>query len=196
LGEAAGVMPAEDVAAGLRPALKAMGITAGRFAVFLPAVLKPAASWMRALLWAVWQDAPVPDLPAAGLVSAAPVPGWDAGVALRMGWLMAGPVMLRLDIAERLAAEMGFLVRKHPVMLPVGLASKLSVKPEQFSPALNALGFRVIPAPARAEDAFGPPAPPMLARRRALARPVRAEIAPPRPDNPFAALAALKRAAV
>jgi hypothetical protein len=36
----------------------------------------------------------------------------------------------------------------------------------------------------------------MLARRRAPARLAPAEIAPPRPDNPFAALAALKRAAV
>jgi ATP-dependent RNA helicase SUPV3L1/SUV3 len=71
----------------------------------------------------------------------------------------------------------------------------MSLKPEHLPAALNALGFRIIPAMALRAEAYGPPAPPMLARRKILA-PAPAAVAPVlvRPDNPFAALAGLKRA--
>ncbi len=196
LGEQLGVLPAEAVAPDLLPHLKKSGITVGHLAIFFPAVLKPAAAAMRALLWAVWTGRDLPPLPAPGLVSSAAIPGWEAAFALRMGWVMAGPVMIRLDVAEKLSRELNYLIRRHPVALPAAIGSRMSLKPEHLSPALNALGFRIIPAAALPADAFGPPAPPMLARRKGRpARPVSAVSAPPLPDNPFAALAVLKRAA-
>jgi ATP-dependent RNA helicase SUPV3L1/SUV3 len=62
---------------------------------------------------------------------------------------------------------------------------------------LNRLGFRIIPAATLAETSYGPPAPPMLARRKgvktaAKPAPLPAEV---KPDNPFAALAALRKPA-
>jgi len=197
MGEAIGVLPPEDMAPELRTALKKLGVVAGGLAVFMPALLKPAAAAMRALLWAVWTNREAPKLPAPGLVSCPAMPGWDVEHALRMGWVMAGPVMIRLDIAEKLSRELNYLIRKHPVMLPPAIGSRMSLKPEHLTPALNALGFRIIPAAALAPEAFGPPAPPMLARRKALRAkpPVPPAPAAPLPDNPFAALAVLKRAA-
>ena len=198
LGEAAGVLPGEVVAPALRPVLKQAAVDAGQFALFMPALLKPKAANMRAMLWALWHNADTPELPAAGLVSATPPRGWEEkNLALQMGWVIAGPVMIRLDIAEKLARELNYLIRKHPVALPGGLGSRLSLKPEQLPAALNTLGFRIIPAAALAADRYGPPAPPMLVRRKgnATRQPVRAEIPPPLPGNPFAALAGLKRAA-
>jgi len=110
--------------------------------------------------------------------------------------VLAGPVMIRLDIAEKLSRELNYLIRRHPVALPPGTASRMSLKPEHLTPALNALGLRIIPATALRPDAFGPPSPPMLARRKGAApKPVTPAPAPPLPDNPFAALAVLKRAA-
>jgi ATP-dependent RNA helicase SUPV3L1/SUV3 len=104
--------------------------------------------------------------------------------------------MIRLDIAEKLSRELNYLIRRHPVVLPPGIGSRMSLKPEHLSPALNALGFRIIPAAALSPDAFGPPAPPMLARRKgAVTKPVAPVPAAPQPDNPFAALAVLRRAA-
>jgi ATP-dependent RNA helicase SUPV3L1/SUV3 len=163
----------------------------------MPALLKPAAAAMRALLWAVWSGHDVAALPAPGLVSCPAIAGWNAEQALAMGWVLAGPVMIRLDVAEKLGRELNYLIRKHPVMLPPAIGSRMSLKPEHLTPALNALGFRIIPAAALAPDAFGPPAPPMLARRKALRAKPRVPPAPaaPLPDNPFAALAVLKRAA-
>jgi ATP-dependent RNA helicase SUPV3L1/SUV3 len=196
LGEQLGVVPVEAVVPDLLPLLKKSGITAGRLAVFFPHLLKPAAAGMRALLWAVWTGRDIPHLPAPGLVSSPAIPGWDTAFALTMGWVMAGPVMIRLDVAEKRSRELNYLIRRHPVALPAAIGSRMSLKPEHLSPALNALGFRIIPAAALPADAFGPPAPPMLARRKGQpSRPSTAMPAPPLPDNPFAALAVLKRAA-
>ena len=198
LGEASGVMPAEPVTQELRAVLKKAGIVVGRFAFFVPAALKPGAAKLRALLWGAWHDRSPPPLPAAGLVSA-PMPGnWGADFALSMGWLPAGPVMVRLDVAERLVGEMHYMVRKHPVLLPPNLGSRMGLKPEQLSPVLNVLGFRIIPAATLGTKYFGPPAPQMLGRRKMEQR---APAPPPPPpievseDNPFAALAALRRTA-
>jgi ATP-dependent RNA helicase SUPV3L1/SUV3 len=196
LGEHLGVLPAEAVPPDLLPHLKKSGIIAGRLAIFFPHLLKPAAAAMRALLWAVWTGRDISPLPAPGLVSSLAVSGWDAAFALRMGWVMAGPVMIRLDVAEKLSRELNYLIRRHPVALPAAIGSRMSLKPEHLSPALNALGFRIIPAAALPADAFGPPAPPMLARRKGQpARAADSLPAQPLPDNPFAALAVLKRAA-
>jgi ATP-dependent RNA helicase SUPV3L1/SUV3 len=174
--------------------LKSLGIRAGRFALFLPALLKPRAAAMRAWLWALRRRIPVPTLPRAGLVSVAADPAWPAGFAAAMGWVEAGPVLLRLDVAERVAAELAWTTRRRPRAMPTGLASRFSVAPALLPVVLRRLGFRVIPTPRLDDDQFGPPAPPMLAplrRRRAAEAP---DDAPPAPTaGPFAVLAALRR---
>jgi ATP-dependent RNA helicase SUPV3L1/SUV3 len=196
LSETLGLLPGEMVESALRPMLKQAGIEAGRFAVYMPALLKPAPAAMRALLWAIWQGVETPGLPVAGLVSAQVPDGWNFDSALAFGWLAAGPVMIRLDIAEKLGRELHYLIRKHPVPVPPALGSRMSLKPEHLPAVLNALGLRIIPAATLAPGKFGPPAPPMLARRKMPAvKAVPVEVLPPRPDNPFAALAALKRIA-
>jgi len=198
LGESSGVMPAEPVSPELRPLLKKAGIEAGRFAFFMPAVLKPGAARLRALLWGVQHDRNPPELPQPGLVSA-PMPGnWGEDFALSMGWLPAGPVMVRLDIAEKLVREMHYLVRKHPILVPPNLGSRMGLKPDQLSAVLNVLGFRIIPSGTLSHKYYGPPAPPMLARRKMEPRVQAPPPPPPAPvseDNPFAALAALRRTA-
>jgi ATP-dependent RNA helicase SUPV3L1/SUV3 len=199
LGEGLGILPGEEVPHQLRPLCKAAGITAGRLALFMPALLKPKSASLRALLWALWFGQETPTLPDPGRVSAEPPSAWPEGLALMLGWLVAGPIMLRLDVAERVGAELHYLIRKHPVLLPDNLCSRLSLKPDQLSTALNALGLRVIPAATLGAKYYGPPAPPMLARRKGppQAKPARAPEpapSPPPADSPFAALAALRRA--
>jgi ATP-dependent RNA helicase SUPV3L1/SUV3 len=198
LGEALGILPGEELPAELRMAAKQAGIMAGRFALFIPALLKPRPAFLRALLWSVWRGVTIPELPAPGLVSVDRPAAWPDGIELMMGWVPAGPVLVRLDIAERVGRELHYLIRRHPALVPDNLTSRLSCKPDQLSPVLNALGLRIIPAAALDAKKFGPPSPPMLARRKAAAprtvRPVQPDVSPPAPDNPFAALAALKRA--
>ena len=166
---------------------------AGRFGLFLPALLKPRAAAMRARLWGVQHGVAVPELPPPDVVSVPLQPDWPAGFADAMGWLEAGPVLLRLDIAERVAAELAWATRRGATAMPAGLASRFSLKADLLPVVLRRLGFRVVPAEVLAADAYGPPAPAMLLplRRR---RPVASRQPPPvHAHGPFAALAALKR---
>jgi ATP-dependent RNA helicase SUPV3L1/SUV3 len=148
---------------------------------------------MRARLWALHHGVAVPELPAPGLVAVPPQADWPAGFAVIAGWQEAGPVLLRLDVAERIAGELGWATRHGPTVLPAGLAGRFAVKAELVPAVLRGLGFRVLPGGSLGPGGFGPPAPTMLAplkRRRVVpAEPPEA----PHHAGPFAALAALKR---
>ncbi|MBS0559405.1 MAG: DNA helicase [Proteobacteria bacterium] len=199
LTEALGVVPGateETVGPELRGKLKPIGVRAGRYALFMPALLKPRAMAMRARLLAVWEGVPMPALPDAGLVSIPPAPGgWPAGMADALGWLDAGPARLRIDVAERVAAELGWATRRGASALPAGLAGRFALRTDMLPAVLRKLGFRLVPASVLAADQFGPPAPAMLLpprRRRATLAVAEAEPAVVA-SGPFAALAALRR---
>ena len=169
LGEGLGVAPGETGDAmerALRGRLKALGVRAGRFALFMPALLKPRAAELRAMLWALRHGVEPPRLPAPGLVSVTAPEEWPPGFAAAMGWVAAGPVLVRLDIAERVAAELSWASRARPTAVPSDLASRLSVRAEMLPAVLRGLGFRVLPAVALRPEAYGPPTPPMLTPAR------------------------------
>ncbi len=207
----------------LRLRLKALGVRAGRHALFLPALLKPRPTALRAVLLAVRAGIAMPELPHAGAVSmprAMPGEADDAAASFvaRLGWVAAGPIWLRLDIAERITAELAWMTRRHPVALPSDLASRLSVRAELLPAVLRGLELRVRAAAPLAENQFGPPAPPMIsmphrrtpaaagARSHGVERPERQQPVVPRQasavtsapaasapaEGPFAALASLR----
>jgi ATP-dependent RNA helicase SUPV3L1/SUV3 len=193
LGVASGATEA-DIPPVPRGKLKALGARAGRFALFMPALLKPRAAALRALLWSLRHNdnLPMPALPAPGLISMAPPAGWPSGFAAAIGWVEAGPMLIRLDVAERVVAELAWASRFRPIAVPADLASRLSIRAEILPAVLRGLGLRLLPAATLDASMFGPPAPPrlMLARRH------RAEPPPPQPAaraGPFAALAVLRR---
>ena len=197
LMESFGLIPGVDeetLSPEIRPRLKALGVRSGRFALFMPALMKPRPAAMRARLWALHRGIPLPALPAAGLVSLpAHQPDWTAAFAAMAGWVEAGPIRLRLDIAEKIAGELGYRCRHGAAALPSGLASRFAIKPEALPAVLRPLGFRVLPAVGLGVDQQGPPAPLMLMplRRR---RPGSEEPAAARPASGlFAALAVLRR---
>jgi len=177
-----------------RAALRGLGVRAGRLALFIPALLKPRAAVMRAQLLALQQGVPVPGLPAAGLVSFSSPGDWPPGFALSLGWVEAGPMLLRLDVAEQVAGELGWATREGARAVPPGLASRLSIKPDLLPVALRALGFRVVPGVGMGPGEYGPPAPAMLVPLRRRRMPAATAAAPARGGHgPFAALAVLKR---
>ena len=183
-----------EVPPALRLRLKPLGVRAGRFALFMPAALKPRAIAMRAALWAVRHGVDTPALPPPGQISPTPPPAWPPGFAPAIAWVEAGPVLLRLDIAERIAAELAFATRRRGTAVPAGLAPRLGIAAAALPAALRALGVRLAPVEALAAGQFGPPAPAMmLPQRRPRAVPAQLPPAPPRPGNPFAALVALRR---
>ncbi len=173
-----------------RARLKAIGVRAGRFALYVPDLLKPRAAALRAQLWAVHARVPTPELPNAGLISVPPPEAAQSAFLLALGWVPAGPILLRLDIAERTAAELAYSTRGKPAPVPLELGQRLGLRAEALPAVLRGLGLRILPAPSLAPAVYGPPPPPMIAQPKR-----RTSEAPPpmiaRPDSPFAALAAL-----
>ncbi|HEY0184772.1 MAG TPA: helicase-related protein [Rhodopila sp.] len=197
LTEALGLIPDADpeiLSPELRPRLRALGVRSGRFALFMPALMKSRPATMRVQLWSLYNGVPTPSLPAPALVSLpAHQPGWPPGFAVMAGWVEAGPILLRLDIAEKAAGELSYRCRRGPAALPFGLASRFAIKPDMLPAVLRQLGFRVLPAAGLEPGQHGPPSPPMLMplrRRRPLIAPARPVA---RAGGPFAALAVLRR---
>ena len=185
-------VPEPGLSAEQRAALRRLGVRAGRHGVFMPALLKAPQAARRAALWAIARGVPTPALPPPALISL-PVPAeWPPGFAAVAGWFAAGPVLLRLDVAERVTGELLRAGGGRPVPIPPGLAARLGAKAPMLPAALRALGFRLLPAAPLPGDMFGPPMPVMLLplRRRP---PGSVRSAAARHDGPFAALAALRR---
>ncbi len=197
LRENIGLIPGateDDIAPAERARLKALGVRAGRFALFIPALLKPRAAALRARLWAIQHDLKLPSLPPPGRINLSPPADWRPDFIAALGWLAAGPVLLRLDIAEQIAAELAHLTRRGATMLPPYLPGRLGIAPALLASVLHALGFRLIPAPAPAADLYGPPPPALIvARQRRRAPPVAPTAPRPIPaEGAFAALAVLR----
>lgn len=196
LGEGLGIVPAEQIPGGRlsardRARLAGHGVVAGQSAVWLARMLKPRAMALRAQLLALARGIETPPLPPPGTIALpAPAP-WPEDFSRALGWLPAGPAVLRLDIAEAVIADLARATRSGPCPLPPGLAARLGVKAAMLPAVVRALGFRVIPAAGPPADCAGPPKPPFIAARKPR---------PPRPSaprrapaaGPFAALAALR----
>ncbi|MBI1187232.1 MAG: phosphonate-binding protein [Alphaproteobacteria bacterium] len=151
-----------------RAALSAIGVYVGRRSIYVPRMIRPRPARLWSVLWAAAHETPA-FLPRAGAVSA-PIgvaPPWRSLAAA--GYRAAGPVVLRLDIVERLAAA---LASAEPPD-EAAIASLIARPAAELASVLPALGFR------RSGDRWTAPAP----RRKPPAPP---------PANAFAALAALR----
>jgi len=91
---------------------------------------------------------------------------WPPGFAPMMGWVPAGPVLLRLDVAERVAAELGYLTRRAAAPLPPEILGRFGIKGDALAPVLAELGFRLIPSEPLPEGEEGPVLPTMVAWAR------------------------------
>jgi ATP-dependent RNA helicase SUPV3L1/SUV3 len=171
----------------------ALRLAGGRYAWFLPALLKPPAMALRAALLALAKGIEAQALPLPSLTAIAADQPWPPGFAAALGWVAAGPVLLRLDVAERLAADLQRAGRRGQAPLPPGLASRLSLRAEMLPAVLRGLGFRLVPAAALDATAYGPPAPPMITWRLPPRPRSQAETSLAASTGPFASLAALRR---
>jgi ATP-dependent RNA helicase SUPV3L1/SUV3 len=156
----------------------------------MPRLLKPAAQARRALLWSLAHAVKLPELPPGSSVALPPegLPGWPPGFAAAIGYVPCGPALLRLDVAEKIAAELHASLAHGSTALPAGLAPRLSIKAAALPAVLRGFGIRLRPAAVLPPEQSGPPNPPMRAARPpkpAAAAPVHAGA------GPFAKLAAL-----
>ena len=123
-----------------RQALSRRGISLGRLAIFAPALLRPEAVRLRALLWSVHRAAgSVPLL--GGAPSVRTDPRVPAAFYLACGYIPAGPRAVRADRAERFAAEARRGNREGRAVPLATLAGVAGCPPEDVEGILAALGF-------------------------------------------------------
>ena len=123
-----------------RRALARLGVNVGRFAVFLPALLKPEAMRLRARLFAVrhgLRPEPGPD----GAPSVPNDLARPLAFYLACGYLPLGPRAVRLDRLERAAALVSRLARTGPFVAPRELPAILGCSPAELPALLSAMGY-------------------------------------------------------
>ena len=147
LCEALGSMPrrpAESQIEGLgrpdRQALRRLGIRLGRESVYLPPLLKATAIETRTLLWAADADLPPLPLPP-GRVSLPVDESLPEAFYEAIGYRVLGPIAIRVDIVERLAAQAWTLARKGPFEAGPEMLSLAGCGADEMTPVLTALGY-------------------------------------------------------
>ena len=161
--EAFGIIPRQDVAQEVREldqearaALRRHGVRFGQFTIFLPALLKPAPTRLRLVLWSLSKGlSEFPEAPPPGLVTIPVDPGAPEGHLAMAGYREAGERAIRIDMLERLADQLraedsrgGFEAK--PAMLSI-----TGTTLEQFARLMEGLGYRAqrVERPKRAPEA-------------------------------------------
>ena len=130
-----------------RAPLRRRGVRFGAFSIFLPALLKPAAARLKALLWSVSQGmVDIPPPPTAGLTSLPTDPAVPSGFYEAAGFRLCGPRAVRLDMLERV----GEIIRSKgqngqmPESFAVSpdMMSVLGCGDDDMAHILRSLGFR------------------------------------------------------
>ncbi len=171
--EQLGVIQRDQIAADVkalgqedRASLRKHGVRFGAFHIFVPALLKPAASQLRLLLWGISLEksraivrSVVPDLPGQGLTSVPFDPATPKGFYRVAGFRICGNRCVRIDMLERL----GDIIRDRVFWRPRApdehrpsgsiegggfsvvpeMMSLVGCSGEEFAAILRSLGFRM-----------------------------------------------------
>lgn len=150
----------------MRASLRKLGIRFGAHHIYVPALLKPHPSGLLAILWGLKNSgletpgvAEIPALSAAGRTTIPVDQAFPTELYRVVGYRVAGPRAIRLDILERLADLIRPLLAWRPTAEvptpPPGVApgggftitpamtSLLGTSGEDFSAVLKSLGYRV-----------------------------------------------------
>ncbi len=125
-----------------RKALAALGVRIGVAHVFLPALLKPRAVALRALLWSVALQCPRPALPAPGSLSVARQAEVPDGFYRICGYCPAGRRAVRLDRLEALAGAAAKRRRAGPLVATSELARLVGAPVSDLPAILAVLNYR------------------------------------------------------
>ncbi len=186
LVEALGVIPRRQIAEDVkqldqesRALLRKHGVRFGQHHVFMPALLKPAPTRFRILLWSLFakfDEFPAPPPP--GHVTIAALPGAPEGFYVRAGYRLCGTRALRIDMLERLADLLRAVDPRAGFEAAPEMLSITGCTLDQFADLMAGLGFH-------GEKGERPKA----ARQRASAAVPAAAVAPPSEDGPGIAAA-------
>ena len=149
LVEALGVLPRDGVAGEVkeldqdaRGALRKHGVRFGQFTIFMPALLKPAPTRLRLVLWSLAEGLDeFPESPPPGLVT---IPHLDAvpdGYYTLSGYRPAGDRAIRIDMLERLADLLRAQDTRGGFEANPDMLSITGMTLEQFANLMEGLGY-------------------------------------------------------
>ena len=148
--EGFGVVPRAEVAQEVRDLdqetrgqLRRHGVRFGQFTVFLPALLKPAPTRLRLVLWSLWKGLDeFPEAPPPGLVTVPAGEGAPPGYYAMAGYRAAGERAIRLDMLERLADMIRQADTRGGFEATPDMLSITGMTLEQFAALMEGIGYR------------------------------------------------------
>ncbi len=150
LTEALGVLPRAEVAEEVkaldqeaRATLRKHGIRFGQYTVFLSALLKPAPTRLRLVLWSLVQGlAEFPESPPPGLVTIPNIPDVPRQHYTLAGYHPAGTRAIRIDMLERLADLLRTKDTRAGFEAGPDMLSITGLTMEQFADLMAGLGYK------------------------------------------------------
>ena len=126
-----------------RGALRKHGIRFGQFTIFMPLLLKPAATRLRLVLWSLNKGLDVfPESPPPGLVTIPAEKGVTEGAYTMSGYRIAGERAIRIDMLERLADMLRSEDSRGGFEAKADMLSITGMTLEQFADLMQGLGYR------------------------------------------------------
>ncbi|MEM6548109.1 MAG: helicase-related protein [Pseudomonadota bacterium] len=125
-----------------RALLRKHGVRFGQYHIFMPALLKPAPTRMRLILWSVWNAFDeFPEIPPAGHVTVPATKDAPQGYYERAGYRLCGARALRIDMLERLADLLRPMDAKAGFEAQADMLSITGCTLEQFAEIMRGLGY-------------------------------------------------------
>jgi ATP-dependent RNA helicase SUPV3L1/SUV3 len=126
-----------------RASLRKHGVRFGQFTIFVPALLKPAPTRLRLVLWSLWQGLDeFPESPPPGLVTIPHMPAIPTAHYLLGGYRPAGARAIRIDMLERLADLLRAKDSRAGFEATADMLSITGLTLEQFADLMEGLGYR------------------------------------------------------
>ncbi|WP_417597613.1 helicase-related protein [Pararhodobacter oceanensis] len=149
LVEALGILPREAVAEDVkaldqeaRGLLRKHGVRFGQFTIFLPALLKPAPTRLRLVLWSLMNGLDTfPESPPPGLVTIPNLEDVPAQHYTLSGYRPAGARAIRIDMLERLADMLRTRDTRAGFEAAPDMLSITGMTLEQFADLMQGLGY-------------------------------------------------------
>ncbi len=150
--ERLGVLPRAEAAADIktldqdaRGLLRKHGVRFGQHTIFMPALLKPAPTRFRIVLWGLAEKLDeIPAPPPPGLVTVPEVPGAPEGYYERAGYRLAGSRAIRIDMLERLADIIRPMDTRGGFEATADMLSITGCTLEQFAELMQGLSYKAV----------------------------------------------------
>jgi len=147
--ESLGIIPRSVVAQDVknleqdqRGLLRKNGVRFGQFTIFQPALLKPAPTRLRLVLWSLMEDlSEFPEAPPPGLVTVPALKGAPRGYYSRAGYRLSGERAIRIDMLERLADLIRGQNTREGFEATADMLSISGLTLEQFADLMQGMGY-------------------------------------------------------